>query len=511
MVKYDTVVIGAGNGGLACANVLAKNGQRVLVLEQSHRPGGFAGSFRRGRFEFEVSLHELCGFGRYDKPFGSVRSFFDYLGISDKIAWADVPEAFRMINLNPGKELDVTMPFGIDEFCRKAEEYAPGSEKGMRKLFALGEECRLTVEKIGKPIPTVAKLYALMKKGGFIHTAAYSVDEVLSRIDMPQKAKDIFKAYWIYLDIDTETVSFFHYMSMLNSYIELKSAIPVCRSQELINCLVECLESNSGELWLNSKVVKIDIADGICKKVILADGTQIEADNIVCNCSPHIVYGNLIDKNSAPEIELKKANARKFNGRGFVVFLGLNKSAKELGLDSYSYFIYPDMDTKKQHSLMSRTETNDVQAAICLNAANPEASPEGTCILSMTTLFNSDCWSEVTAEEYFSKKEEFASHMIDVFEKATNIRIRDYIEELDIASPESFARFTGTPQGTIYGYHSQDWDGALQRAMSLAAEAEKGIKNLYFASGWGEKLLGYSSALTAGRDCAVRILRKQEK
>ncbi len=507
MIKYDTVVIGAGNGGLACANVLAKKGQKVLVLEQSHRPGGFAGSFKRGRFEFEISLHELCGFGRYDKPFGSVRSFFDYLGISDKIDWVDIPEAFRLISFNAGKELDVTMPFGIDEFCRKAEEYAPGCEKGMRKLFSLGEECRLTVEKIGKSGSAVTKLFALMKKGGFLHTAPYSVDEVLSRLDMPEKAKNIFKAYWIYLDIDCETLSFFHYITMINSYIELKSVVPLCRSQELINCLVECLHSNSGELWLNSKVVKIDVANGLCKKIILEDGTEIEADNVVCNCSPHLVYGKMIECAKIPEFELKKVNAKKFSGRGFVVFLGLNKSAKELGLNNYSYFIYPDMDTKKQYELMSDIKTNDVQASICLNAANPNASPEGTCILTMTTLFNSDCWGGVSSEEYFDKKEEFASHMIDVFEKATNIRIRDYIEELEIASPETFAHFTGTPQGTIYGYHSQDWDGVIQRTMTSGTE--HGIKNLFFAGGWCEKLLGYSSSLSSGRDCAERVCKKK--
>ena len=506
MIKYDTVVIGAGNGGLACANVLAKKGQKVLVLEQSHRPGGFAGSFKRGRFEFEVSLHELCGFGRYDKPFGGVRSFFDYLGISDKIDWVDLSEAFRLINFNPGEEIDVTMPFGIDEFCRKAEEYVPGCGKEMKKLFDLGEECRLTVEKIGKPIPTFAKLYALMKKGGFIHTAPYSVDEVLSKIDMPDKAKKIFKAYWTYLGIDCETLSFFHYLTMINSYIELGSVVPVCRSQEMINCLVECLQSNSGELWLNSKVVKIDVADGICKKVILEDGTEIEADNVVCNCSPHLVYGKMIDQAKVPEAELKKANAREFSGRGFVVFLGLNKSAEELGINHYSYFIFPDMDTKKQYGRMSVPDTNDVQIAVCLSAANPHASPEGTCVLTMTTLFSSDYWGNISPQEYFHKKEEFASHMIDVFEKATNINIRDHIEELEIASPETFARFTGTPQGTIYGYHSQDWDGVLQRTMTV--EKEQGIKNLFFAGGWCEKLLGYSSSLSSGRDCAERMCRK---
>ena len=85
MKKYDVIVVGAGMGGLACACVLAKNKKRVLLLEQGHSAGGFANSFVRGRFEFEVSLHELCGFGRYDMPFGPVRGLFNYLGISDRI------------------------------------------------------------------------------------------------------------------------------------------------------------------------------------------------------------------------------------------------------------------------------------------------------------------------------------------------------------------------------------------------------------------------------------------
>lgn len=505
MNKYDTIVIGAGNGGLACANVLAKNGQKVLVVEQSHRPGGFAGSFKRGRFEFDVSLHELCTFGRYDKPFGAVRQLFDYLEISDKIDWVDIPEAFRLINFEAGCEFDVTMPFGVDEFCRKAEEYVPGCEKKMRSLFNLGEEVRLTIEKLGKTKSQFGKLAALLKKGGFLHTAPYSVEEVLSKIDMPDNAKKIFKAYWAYLCIDCETLSFVHYMLMVNSYIELKAVVPVCRSQEMINCMVDCLVSKGGELWLNNKAVKIDIDNGRCKKVILEDGTEIEADNFVCNFSPHLAYSKLIDYKEIPEFEIKKANARSFAGRGFCTFIGLNKSAEELGLNEYSYFIFPDMDTKKQYERMGSLETNDVQNAVCLNAANPNASPEGTCILCMTTLFTSDCWSSVSEDEYFEKKEAFASHMIDIFEKATGIKIRDSIEEIEIASPETFARFTGTPQGSIYGYHSQDWDGTLQRTMAL--QQEKTLDNLYFVGGWGDKLLGYSSALSSGRDCATRICK----
>ncbi len=505
MKKYDTVIIGAGNGGISCGCMLSKHGQKVLILEQSHIPGGFATSFKRGRFEFEVSLHELCTFGRYDKPFGAVRQLFDYLGISDKIDWIDVPEAFRLINFAEGSEFDAEMPFGIDEFCEKAEVYAPGCKKEMQKLFKLGEEVRLTIEKVGKVKSKVSQLSVLLRKGGFLHTAAYSVDEVLSKINMPENAKKLFKAYWAYLCTDCETLSFVHYLLMLNSYIELKAVVPKNRSQEMTNCLVDYFKSHGGKLWLNSRVQKINIENNRCKSVTLDDGTVIEADNFVCNCSPHIAYGKLIDSDKIPEFELKKANAQKFGGRGFCVFLGLNKSAEELGLSNYSYFIFPDMVTKKQFERMGHPDTNDVQNTVCLNVANPTASPEGTSMLCMTTLFTSDYWSGVSEESYFAEKERYALRMIETFEKATKIKIKDYIEEIEIATPEAFARFTGAPQGTIYGYLSQKWDGTLQRTMMSGRNDS--FENLFFAGGYGERLLGYSSSLASGRDCAMKICR----
>ncbi len=56
--EYDVIVIGGGLGGLAGANMLAKFGHSVLLLEHHYRLGGLASWFRRrGKHIFDISLH----------------------------------------------------------------------------------------------------------------------------------------------------------------------------------------------------------------------------------------------------------------------------------------------------------------------------------------------------------------------------------------------------------------------------------------------------------------------
>ena len=54
---YDAVVIGAGVGGLICANLLARAGLRTLLVEQHYMVGGYCSTFRRGGFTFDAATH----------------------------------------------------------------------------------------------------------------------------------------------------------------------------------------------------------------------------------------------------------------------------------------------------------------------------------------------------------------------------------------------------------------------------------------------------------------------
>jgi phytoene dehydrogenase-like protein len=54
---YDAVIIGAGIGGLICANLLAREGLRVLLVEQHYMVGGYCSTFRRKGFTFDAATH----------------------------------------------------------------------------------------------------------------------------------------------------------------------------------------------------------------------------------------------------------------------------------------------------------------------------------------------------------------------------------------------------------------------------------------------------------------------
>ena len=492
---YDVVVIGAGNGGLAAAIRVLQGGYSCLVLEKHNLPGGFATSFKRGRFEFEASLHELNDFGSPQEP-GEIRTLFRDLGVEDKIEWVRIPEAYHMITTD--KQYDCEMPFGVEAFINKMEQYVPGSRKSMTDFFALCNEVRDAQAYSSAVNGNTDAGYMKANFPNFIKAGSYSVNQVLDALHMPKRAQDILNAYWCYLGVDCDRMSFLHYGSMVIRYITRDAWMPGMRSHEISLAMDTRIRELGGEIWYHSPAEKIltDEKHAITG-VRLTDGTLIPTRHVIANCSPHLVFGTMLEEKSVTEQMVRATNARTFAGRGFSLFLGLNKSAQELGIKSHNYFIYDTADSVKQYDLMRKVETNHVQATVCLNNAHPGCSPEGTCILYFTTMFMSDDWGNVSETDYFKAKDRIADDMIRVFERETGCHIRDAIEEISVASPTTYARYCGHPQGAIYGYETADWDSLMPRMMMLAEDA-KLFPGLRFAGGYAMRSSGYSSAYVSG-------------
>ena len=492
---YDVVVIGAGNGGLTAAIRVLQGGYSCLLLEKHNLPGGFATSFKRGRFEFEASLHELNDFGSPEDP-GDIRTLFRDLGVEDKIDWIRIPEAYHLITTD--KKYNCEMPFGVDAFISKMEQYVPGSQKSMTDFFDLCNEVRDAQTYSNSVNGNTDSAYMKAHFPNFIKAGSYSVNEVLESLRMPQAARDILNAYWCYLGVDCDRMSFLHYGSMVIRYITRDAWMPKLRSHEISLAMDQRIRELGGGIWEHWEGGRVlTDGEGAITGVRLADGTMIPTRHVIANCSPHLVFGKLLEEKAVTEQMVRATNARTFAGRGFSLFLGLNKSAEELGIKSHNYFIYDTADSAKQYDLMRKVETNHVQATVCLNNAYPACSPEGTCIMYFTTMFMSDDWGNVSDTDYFKAKDRVADDMIAVFERETGCRIRDAIEEIAVASPTTYARYCGHPQGTIYGYETAEWDSLMPRMMMMAEDA-KLFPGLRFAGGWAMRSSGYSSAYVSG-------------
>lgn len=497
MAKYDVVVVGAGNAGLSASIRLAQAGKKTLLIEQHNLPGGCASSFRRGRFEIEPSLHELCDVGPTSDP-GDVRLMFEEYGVD--VEWCEVGDCFRIISTySDGSPMDVTMPWGIDNFINKMEEYVPGSRASVETLFELFHEVLDGIAYITASSGHADSNVLKAKYPNMLKTGSYPTSKVFKALKIPKKAQDILSTYWSYLGVDMEHLAFIHYAAMVYKYISRGAYIPTHTSHEISLKMLERFRELGGETWFNCRASEF-IFDGDRCCGVKTNLGDVEADMVLANINPDIIYGKMMDKKLVPEREKKLSTKRNknFGARMITAYFCLDKTPEELGIKDYSIFMPSTADSVKEYErIMKGIDSNDYSIFLCYNIVNPKASPEGTSIVSFTTFGNPKEWSELSEKDYVEFKNRFAKKFIDNLKKKAGIDIAPYIEEMAVASPWTFARYLNAPEGSVYGYETRDWDGMMARMMMLAEDYPiKGLKPIGTAGPRGD---GYSSTYICGQ------------
>ena len=496
MERFDAIVVGAGNGGLTAAATLAQHGVRTLLLERHNVPGGCATSFCRGRFEFEVALHQLSGMGTAQKP-GPLRMSLQSLGVLDELEFVEMEDLYTVL-MPDGFRL--SLKADRNQVVSTLEEQFPHEKEAINRFFDLSYQYAnemLAAFFFKDPAPSREK-YPVLYSYAF-RPASDVIDEIFS----DPLLKSIISVYWGYLGLPTNRLSFAYIAMLFFVYIEFKPFHIRGGSQALSNALADKLISHGGTARFNCGVNEIVVENGSVKGVVTEYGEKIETANVISNVSQITTYTHLIAPAQVPEKTLREMGGRSLSPSAFTIFAGFDCEPDKLGINETTNFLInnPDMGDGVLKR-MKRVEIDDeLMVLSCYDVADPEFSPPGTCQANIVTLKYGEPWMRIPPTQYHRVKYRCAEAMLRRVE-AVFPGMRRHIEEIDVATPLTHMRYLGHPAGAIYGFEQYTKD-----SMFFQPGRYSPIEGLYFASGWiGD--CGFQPTLQAGMSAAKSVLRK---
>ena len=463
MAKHDVIVIGAGLGGMSAALHLAKRGREVLLLERHNVPGGYATSFVRGRFEFEIALHQLSDIGTAGHP-GFLKHVFDHLGLSEHLELIASDEFFRVVY--PG--LDATLPLGIEAYTDRVCQLFPHERGGVRAfmdlIHELGRESDALAALPRLPLPRAA-LAAARLPLALRRTPRYlfaTWGDVLARYVQDPMARAVLSQIWGYLGLPPSRASFIYFALAQATLLRYGVHYVKGRSQALSNAFVTRLEELGGEARVGTGAARVELTGGRVSAVITDQGERLPTRAVVANVNPLIVLRDLVGPEHAPGWYRRWLSNLEVGPSSVLVFAGLNRSLVDEGLASPEVLWNRDADQEAHHRAMRAPGPPGAVMMTVFNTQYPEISPPGTSLVSMTSLSYGQGWRDVAPADYVDTKGRMADAMLEAAE-AVYPGLRESVEVLEVSTPLTNIRYAGTLGGAIYGFGNGPFSHSVLR------------------------------------------------
>ncbi len=507
--EIDTLIIGSGMGALAAGVILAKEGQKVVLLEKHYTAGGFTHIFKRNDYEWDVGVHYI---GSVHKDETILKSLFDYITDS-KLKWADMGQVYDRIVIG-----DNTYDFvkGVGDWTDKMISYFPNEEKAIKEyvrlIFEASKASRnFFVEKSFGPF--WSKWFGWFMRRPFLKFSRKTTDEVLRGLTKNEELIKVLSAQYGDYGLPPKQSSFAMHAALVRHYFS-GGFFPIGGSSQFVETTVPIINANGGAVLVSAAVEEIVIENNKAVGVKMADGKVIHAKRIISNAGIINTFGKLIPKPIAQQHGLlEQLKSVQPSVAHACLYIGLKGNPDELKLPKANYWIYP---AKKSHdqAVADYLADNNADFPVVYISFPAAKDPDwtnrypGKSTVDIITLLPYDLvakWEKTRwkkrGEEYDALKEKIAQRLLEtLFEKEP--QLRDKVDYYELSTGLSTRHFVNYDKGELYGI-----DHTPERFEQKFLRPGTPIENLYL-TGQDIATCGVGSAAFAGLLTASVIANK---
>jgi len=505
-LKYDTIVIGSGAGGLAAAICLARAGQKVLVLEQHDVPGGWCHSFYLNGHRFTPGVHYVGLLGKGE----ATSNLYRGLGIANDLVF------FRM-NPNGYEHLHIgserfDYPANFEKLISRLSERFPKEKKNISKYLNLTKKVSEELYSLPYIKGFWQKITLPYRTRHFGKYGLFSLRRVIGWHIKNPLLKNFLNIQCGDHGVQPRRVPFVLHSALMYHYYQ-GGFYPMGGGGALIKSMTNALKRHSGEIHTSTAVTKIVLEGDQQKKavgVLLENGEEIYADQIVSNADVGITYNELIGEEHLSKKLRKKLAATKYSCTSLMLFLTVDMDVRKAGLDSGNIWMMPNRDLDESYDKMlsadiSEGEAFELMFISCTTLKDPSSFDGKYHSIEAITFIDYKAFSEFKDEDeqrsqkYLDFKKRLTQKMINGLEKAVP-GISDHIVHKDLGTPITNEYYINTTKGNVYGTEK-----SLKHIGPFAYKANSEIENLYLC---GASILshGVAGASHSGVDTAARIL-----
>ncbi len=425
MSKYDSIVIGAGASGCASALLLAMNGQKVALVESHRTLMPLIKRFKRQGYWCDPGFHYTGGL-HHD---GKMSVYMRYMGLDSMIRPVMMDqECFDIIRV---KDREFRIPWGMkrlrDYLCSEFPKSSAAINTYLDYFHALNENTAFTNYDLPygtypDEIIDSRSLYRYLRDLG----AEKQLIQLIGVHGSIVYGADLL-----------ETPAFMNAYIMWSFYNGTGTFIN--GGDALVDAFSKRLSEAGVDVFLGSPVTKVDIdSQRIFRGVEIAGETMLEADHCVASLHPQRLM-NLI-----PDHGVRPAFRKRVNGL---------QNTASFATIFYGTTIIPEPIKHANEYTFSPDRKDAMDGTFAIMKTDPEQKNALTVILPINSnelddLFNIDRKEE--PEKYQSLKKEIGKRADRaLFQRFPELK--GHAEILDIATPATYQRYTGTPRGTAYG------------------------------------------------------------